>query len=229
MSHEAYPLQNAGHRQRLRERFEKSWAHGLHDYEMLELLLTYAIPRKDVKPIAKNLIHRFGSLAGVLDASLSELVAEPEMGKTSATLIKIIKEIGGVYLAEQMKKKDILTSPERVIRFASMKLSGLPHEAFMVIYLNTKNEVMDHLIINEGTVDQVAVYPRRIVETALARHAVGLIIVHNHPSGHTDPSEEDKRLTRTLKEAVRFLDIRLLDHLIVGKGGYFSFLERGAL
>ncbi len=99
----------------------------------------------------------------------------------------------------------------------------------MVIFLNTQNELIDHAIINEGTVDQVAVYPRRILERALAHHAAGLIIVHNHPSGYTDPSEEDKRLTRTLKDLAKLLDIRLLDHLIVGRNGYFSFLERGLI
>ena len=218
-----------GHRQRLRERFSDGYGVGMQDYEILELLLTYAIPRRDVKPIAKNLISRFGSLNGVLDACVDELSGVESMGKQSATLIKLVKEVGGLYLSGRMEKKDLLTSPDRVVSFARMKIAGLPHEAFMAIFLNTQNELIDHAIINEGTVDQVAVYPRRIVERALAHHAAGLIMVHNHPSGYTDPSEEDKRLTRTLKEAARLLDIKVLDHLIVGSGGYFSFLERGLM
>ncbi len=222
-------MESHGHRQRLRERFSDGYGIGMQDYEILELLLTYAIPRRDVKPIAKNLISRFGSLNGVLDASGDELLGVESMGKQSATLIKLVKEVGGLYLSERMEKKDLLTSPDRVVSFARMKIAGLPHEAFMAIFLNTQNELIDHAIINEGTVDQVAVYPRRIVEKALAHHAAGLIIVHNHPSGYTDPSEEDKRLTRTLKEAARLLDIKVLDHLIVGRGGYFSFLERGII
>jgi DNA repair protein RadC len=99
----------------------------------------------------------------------------------------------------------------------------------MAIYLNVQNELIVHEIINEGTVDQVAVYPRRIIERALMHHAAGLVIVHNHPSGHVEPSEEDKNLTRTVRNTAAALDVRLLDHLIVGGGGYFSFVERGLL
>lgn len=201
----------------------------MHDYEMLELLLTYAIPRRDVKPIAKNLIARFKNLNGVLDASSADIEALPDMGAHSATLIKLVKEMCGLYLAGRMESRNLLTSPESVVNFARMKLAGLPHEAFMVIFLNLQNEVLAHEIVNEGTVDQVAVYPRRIVEKALGHHAAGLIIVHNHPSGYTDPSEDDKRLTRSLKDAANILSIRLLDHIIVGQSGYYSFVESGYL
>lgn len=213
------------HRKRLRERFQKAGAEGLHDYELLELLLTYAIPRKDVKPIAKELIKRFGSLSGVLDADQKELEAMSGLGPISATLIRLVKELCGAYLGERMKRKDILSSPQAVVDFARVKLSGLPHEAFMVIYLNTKNEVIEYEVVHEGTVDRAVIYPRRIIEAALSHHASGLILVHNHPSGHPDPSEEDKRLTRTIAEATRPLDIRVVDHIVVGKDGYVSFVE----
>lgn len=217
-----------GHRHRLRERFERTAA-GLNDYEILELLLTYAIPRRDVKPLAKDLLETFHGLNGVLDASTLELKRLPGMGAPSAVLIKLVKEIGVLYLAERLEGRDVLASPQSVMRFARMKLAGFPHEAFMVIFLNVQNELIAHEIINEGTVDQVAVYPRRIIERALAHHAAGLVIVHNHPSGHVEPSEEDKNLTRTVRNAASVLDVRLLDHLIVGSGGYFSFVERGLL
>lgn len=220
---------NAGHRERLKERFRNAYGAGMHDYEVLELLLTYAIPRKDVKPIAKNLMARFKTLNGVLDASVSDIEATPDMGTHSATLVKLVKEICGLYLAGRMEKRNLLTSPESVVNFARMKMAGLSHEVFMVIFLNPQNEVLAHEIVNEGTVDQVAVYPRRIIEKTLAHHAAGLIIVHNHPSGYTDPSEDDKRLTRSLKNAANILSIRLLDHIIVGQGGYYSFVEKGYL
>ena len=220
---------HSGHRHRLRERFEKTYAEGMHAYEVLELLLTYAIPRRDVKPIAKNLINTFGSLNGVLDASLDELRQVAFLGTPSSLLIKLVKEMNALYLAGRMEKKDTLTSPQFVVDFSRMKLAGLPHEAFMVLFLTTQNQVIGHEIVNEGTVDQVAVYPRRIIEKAMARHAAAIILVHNHPSGFTDPSEEDKNLTRTLRNAASVLDIRLLDHVIVGNGGHFSFLERGLL
>lgn len=220
---------NLGHRERLKERFRTGYGVGMHDYEVLELLLTYAIPRKDVKPIAKSLMAQYKSVNGILDAAPVELEKLPEMGPSSATLIRLVKELCGLYLAGRMEKKNLLTSPGSVVQFATMKLAGLPHEALMAIFLNVQNEIMANEIVNEGTVDQVAVYPRRIVEKALHHHAAGLIIVHNHPSGYTDPSEEDKRLTRSLKEGATILNIRLLDHIIVGANGYFSFLEKGLL
>lgn len=213
------------HRKRLRERFQRAGAEGLHDYELLELLLTYAIPRRDVKEPAKMLLKRFGGLSGVLDASQRELAETEGLGPISATLIRLIKELCAAYLAERMKDRNVLSAPQAVVDFARVKLAGLPHEAFMVIYLNTKNEVIEHEIIHEGTVDRAVVYPRRVIESALAHHAAGLILAHNHPSGHPEPSEEDKRLTRAVTEAVRPIDIHVVDHIIVGKDGYFSFRE----
>ncbi|MBI2877384.1 MAG: DNA repair protein RadC [Candidatus Tectomicrobia bacterium] len=217
------------HRRRLRERFQKASADGLHDYELLELLLTYAIPRKDIKPIAKDLLKRFGGLSGVLDASQKELEAVPGLGSISATLIRLVKELCGAYLAERMKQRDVLSSPQAVADFARLKLAGLPHEAFMVIHLNAKNEVIEHEIIHEGTIGRALIYPRRVIEAALAHHAAGLILVHNHPSGHPEPSEEDQRLTRTIAEATRTVDVRVVDHIIIGKDGYFSFEEEHLL
>jgi DNA repair protein RadC len=214
-----------GHRKRLRERFRKNGTEGMHDYEVLELLLTYAIPRKDVKPIAKDLLKRFGSLSGVLDAGQKELEEVANIGPISSTLIRLVKETCGIYLAEKMKNKDVLSSPQAVLDFARVKLAGLPHEAFMVIFLNAKNKVLDYKVLQEGTVDRAVIYPRRMVEEALAHHAAGIILVHNHPSGDSEPSPEDKQLTRSLTEAARTIDLRVLDHIIVGKEGYCSFLE----
>jgi len=219
----------AGHRERLRERFQKAGIEGLHDYELLELLLTYAIPRKDVKPVAKDLMKRFKSLSGVLDAAQKELEEVPDVGPASATLIRLVKELCGAYLAERMKHRDVLSSPQAVVDFARVKLAGLPHEAFMVIYVNAKNEVIEHELIHEGTVDRAVIYPRRILEGALAHHAAGLILTHNHPSGHPEPSEEDKRLTRAMVEAARALEIRVVDHIVIGKDDYFSFVEKHLL
>ena len=214
-----------GHRERLRKRFHQAGAKGFHDYELLELLLTYAIPRKDVKPVAKGLIKRFGSMAGVLDASITELEDVPGLGPRSAVLIQLVKELLGTYLAERVKGRDLMASPQQVVDFAKVRLAAYPHEVFMVIYVNAKNEVIDEEIVHEGTVDRTVVYPRRIVESALAHHAAGLVLVHNHPSGHTEPSEEDKRITYTIIEAAHTMDIRIVDHIIVGKEGYFSFME----
>ena len=217
------------HRSRLRERFINTEGHGLHEYELLELLLTYAIPRIDVKPIAKGLIKRFGGLSGVLDASLREIEGTSGIGPISATLISLVKALCISYSAEKMKNKDILSSPDSVLEFSRIKLTGLPNEALMAIYVNVKNQVIDYETLNEGTVDNVVIYPRRIIEGALRYHASGLIIVHNHPSGNPEPSEEDRLLTNSISELAKTLDIRLLDHIIVGRDGHFSFRESGTL
>ncbi|MEM7009116.1 MAG: DNA repair protein RadC [Thermodesulfobacteriota bacterium] len=213
------------HRKRLRERFHKAGAQAMHDYELLELLLTFSIPRRDVKPVAKKLIETFGSLSGVLDAEQKELENVSGVGAMSASLIRLVKELYLSYLDESMKNQDALSSPEAVIEFCRIKLSGLRNEAFMVIYINVKNEVIDYALLQEGTLDSVAVYPRKIVETALSHHASGVILVHNHPSGNPMPSKEDKILTKEITDAAYALDIRVLDHLIVGREGYFSFME----
>jgi DNA repair protein RadC len=116
-----------------------------------------------------------------------------------------------------------------VTDFARAKLTGLPHEAFMVMFLNIKNELIGYEMMQQGTVDRAVIYPRRIVEAALGRHAAGIILLHNHPSGHPEPSEEDKRMTKSVLDAARTVDLRIVDHLIVAKGGYFSFAENRLL
>jgi DNA repair protein RadC len=217
------------HRKRLRDKFLKAGAEGFHDYELLELLLTFAIPRVDVKPAAKALMKRFGTLNGVLDATQSELQSVSGMGPTSAVLIRLVKELFSSYLAERMEGKDVLSSPLAVVDFARVKLAGLPHEAFMVIYLNVKNRVIDHEVLQQGTVDRAIVYPREIIKAALTHKATGLLLSHNHPSGDPEPSQEDKHLTRSVIEAARTVEIKVLDHIIVGKNGYFSFQENRLL
>lgn len=195
------------------------------DYELLELLLTYALPRRDVKPLAKELINRFGGLAGVLDASPEELEKIKGLGAAPAVLIKLTKHLSEQYLAAGIRSRDVLSSPKAVLDFARAKMSGLHNEAFLCIYLNTKNEVLKDKIISRGTVDKAAVYPRQIIEEALHLHAAGLILVHNHPSGHCQPSPEDRQLTDSIIGVAKTLDIRVLDHLIVGRLGYYSFAE----
>ena len=218
-----------GHRRRLRERFAKTGADGFHDYEILELLLTYAIPRRDVKPLAKELLRKFGALSGVLDARAAELRAVKGVGTAAATLLRLSRELMTQYLAQGLAERGALSSPADAAAFARAKIAGLPHEAFMLVFLNAKNEVTGHEILQEGTVDRVAVYPRRVMEAALARGAAGLILAHNHPSGHPEPSEEDRRLTRALVQAAKTLDLRLLDHLIVAGAKHYSFAQAGIL
>ncbi len=214
-----------GHRERLRRRFMNSGLKGLHDYEAMELLLTFVIPRRDVKPIAKDLLSHFGSLSGIMDASVRELEKVNGIGENAAVLINLVKELCGAYLSDKMLHADVLSTPKDVRNFSRMKLSGLPEEAFMVIYLNIKNHVITHDVLVHGTVDQAAVYPRQIVKCTLENNASGIILVHNHPSGICDPSCEDIKMTDAVKAALDTIDVKLLDHIIVGKSGYYSFLE----
>lgn len=218
------------HRQRLRDRFKKTGGNGLEDYEALELLLTYVIPRRDVKPIAKTLLKRFGGLAGVLEAKWSDLETITGLGETSSTLLMLVKELFIRYTkAEVIRNKNSLSSPDSTMKFLKTKLAGLHHEAFLVVMLNVKNEFLAEELISEGTVNKVVVFPRRVIESALAHHAARVILVHNHPSGSVKPSDEDIKLTNTIVEAARPLDIKVLDHIVVGKEGFYSFVENGLM
>ena len=214
---------NKGHRRRLRERFEKNGSNAFAQHELIELLLTYSIPVKDVKPLAKRLLRHFGSLTGVFDADVSELTKIEGMGSTSAILITLIKELKLEYHKEKLTRHEILPTSDDVNSFVKDKLAGKRDEQFMVIYLNAKNRVLEFEINAEGTVDQAAVYPRKIIRKALEHNASGLILAHNHPSGETEPSKGDVSLTNSLKNVCETMNIRLLDHIIVGKLGYFSF------
>ncbi len=221
--------QNKGHRKRLRNRFVKNGSSAFAEHELLELLLTYSIPVKDVKPVAKRLLSRFSSITEVLDADIDSLKSVEGVGEMSAVLISLVKELKTEYHISKLRDLEVLSSPESVYEFIKSKLAGERDELFMVIYLNTKNKVIDFEINAEGTVNQAAVYPRKIIRKALACNAAGLILAHNHPSGEPEPSQSDIDLTNSLKEVCDTMDIRLLDHIIVGKLGFFSFSKKSMI
>lgn len=218
---------DSGHRRRLRDKFLKAGLAGLHDYEVVELLLTYAIPRMDVKPLAKRLIKRFKGLRGIFDASIEELKEVPGVGTHSAALIRLAKDLGEAYLEERVIGGDILSSPKDVVDFLTLKLSGERVEKFLAIFLNSKNEVLAIETINEGTINQTAVYPRKVIERALRHNARSIIFVHNHPSGDSTPSAADIKLTRELERAAKTMDILVHDHIIIGKKGHHSLRDSG--
>lgn len=218
-----------GHRRRLRKRFLSGGSSAMHDYELLELLLGYAIPRKDTKQLAKRLLERFESLGGVLSAPKGEIQEIKGVGEYSATLLGLMWETHIHCLSERITRRIPVTSVRNVVEFAQAKLGYLRYEAFMIIYLNTRNEILAHEVVHEGTIDHAHVYPRRVAEGALRRSAAGIILVHNHPSGHPRPSESDSHITRALAKAMYPLDIHILDHIIVSKDDYFSFAEKNLL
>lgn len=217
------------HRRRLRDRYLKGGIDGLADYEILELLLTFTIPRKDVKPVAKRLIKLFGSLPGVFDAAISDIMKVEGIGEVSAIQIKLLRDVCTRYLEETMISGDVMSNPAAVHEFSRARIGGSPVELFMIIFVNAKNEVTGYEIIGEGSIDNVAVYPRKIVKSAIERNASGLILVHNHPSGHPEPSESDRTLTREIVNASRSLELRILDHLVVTRNDYYSFMDRGLM
>jgi DNA repair protein RadC len=223
-----FPEHIQGHRRRLRERFQEA-PRAVPDYELLELLLTYAIPRRDVKPLAKALLERFGSFKGVLSASPAELREVDGAGKGTGAFLGAVRAAVERFMAAEARRADALTSPAAVAAYCRASLEGLRNEVFEVVYLNTRNRVLRTERLSEGTVDQTAVYPRRVVQGALENRAAAVILVHNHPSGDPSPSAEDKALTRRLCAAGKLVDIPVLDHVIVGDGRHFSFREAGLL
>ncbi|MCX7982322.1 MAG: DNA repair protein RadC [Syntrophales bacterium] len=217
------------HRKRLREKFLKAGVESLHDYEILELLLTFAIPRRDVKPLAKDLLTRFQNLNGVLDADIKELSETHGLGLHTACLIKLAKSIVTLYLKGEVKKKIKISSPRELVDFCRSHLGGLKEEQFCVAFLDSQNQLIELDTLQRGTVNHAIVYPRQVLEKALERKASALILIHNHPSGIVNPSEADIRLTRVIKEAASILDIKVHDHVIIGEGSMYSFREEGIM
>ena len=217
------------HRKRIKERFRTQGLEPFRDYEALELMLTYAIAQKDLKPLAKELLDCFGSFQAVLEAPLEKLTQVDGIGEHAALLIKLFRGCTQYYLRQTILKRDIISSPADLVTYCTSAMAHLTDEQFRVVYLNAKNEVIKDEIVQEGTVDQTAVYPRKIIEKALQKKAVALILVHNHPSGNPEPSVQDRQLTTAIISAAATMDIRVHDHIIIGRSGYRSFREEGML
>ena len=220
-----------GHRARLRGRFLKSGIQGLADYEVVELLLTLAIPRKDVKKPAKHLIQKFGNLKGILDAPVEELCKVEKIGTVTPVALKIIREAATIYLQQNAEGREILSDTATMEDFWRMQLGGLTNEVFQVGYLDSAYRLLREGVetLEEGTIDHANVYPRRMVESALRRGAAALVLAHNHPNGNVQPSEQDKLLTRALVLAAEAVQLKIVDHLIVSADDVFSFRKAGLL
>lgn len=220
-----------GHRQRLRERFEKGGLLALADYELVELLLTLAIPRSDVKQPAKALLARFGNLRGILDAPAEELRAVSGIGTVAPVALGILKAAATLYLQQTAEGGDVLSQPDRLAEFWRMRLSGAKNESFEVAYLDSGYRLIRDGVetLEEGTVDRAAVYPRKVVESALKRGAFGIVLAHNHPNGRVTASDHDKLLTRAIVLAAETVGVKVVDHLIVCKNEIFSFRNAGLL
>lgn len=219
----------AGHRQRLRERFLKGGASPLPDYELIELLLFNSMPRRDVKPIAKALIKKFGSLGGILNAETDALCDVDGMGEVAAINLKVVREAAVRMLGQDVMDKPVLSNWQALVDYCRAAMGAGKKEQFRILFLNRKNVLIADELQQEGTVDHTPVYPREVIKRALDLGASALILVHNHPSGDTQPSEPDIEMTNEIKDAGHKLGIALHDHIIVSQSRHTSFKSEGLL
>lgn len=217
-----------GHRERLRKKFLSNQEHIL-DYELLEILLFYVFPRKDTKEIAKELLKHFGSMRSVVYATFSDLNKIDNVGKSVGTLLLVIKEILLRMDAEAIRESVIIASSEQVINYYKNIFWDKKQEQLRIMFLNNKNILLSEELLQIGTVNQTAMYPREIIARALEVGASAIIMVHNHPSGDPKPSRQDIAITKQFKEIATKLDIILLDHLIIGKNKNVSLKELGII
>ena len=218
-----------GHRERLRKRFKKNGIKSLQEYEIIELLLTFAIPRKDLKPLAKELIEYFGSVKEILDAPEEELRRFKYIKDKAIELIQFIKELSIYYQEQRAKDVPITHTQDELINYCIKKLSSKEDEEFHVISLDTNLSMISDDLISEGTIDKAVVYPRKVLEVALKNKAYAIILVHNHPGGIAKPSEQDINLTKLLEIPAKIIGLTIYDHLIITKNSYFSFREENML
>ena len=217
-----------GHRERLRQRLGRD-SRQLADYEVLELLLGYVLRRSDTKPLAKALLARFGTIRGVFSARPEDLRRLEGFGPGLETFWSLWRETWARLSESPLHEKEVLGSPEAVAAMAMARLGHKATEEFWMALVDTKNRLVGWEPLAQGTVDQAAVYVREVMHTALRFEAHGIVLVHNHPGGSPEPSNEDKAFTARAVEAARTLGIRLLDHIIVAESGYFSFHSEGLL
>lgn len=216
-----------GHRERLRERVRKAGFASLHDYEALELALFRTFPRGDVKPLAKRLLDRFGSLSGVLSATVEELAAVKGVGEACALDLKLVHELAQRIGLEPVRKRTVISSWSALLDYVKLALKHEAREQFRVLFLDKKNQLIADEVMNRGTVDHAPVYPREIVRRSIELSACAVILVHNHPSGDPTPSAADIDMTRQVVDACRPLRIAVHDHLVVGRDGVASFKALG--
>ncbi len=212
-----------GHRERLRGRFREAGPESVSDYELLELVLFRAIPQRDVKPLAKELIAKFGSFAEVVAAPPARLAEVKGMGESAITELKIVHAAASRLARGQVQKRPVLSSWSSVIDYCRTAMAYADKEQFRLLFLDKRNQLIADELQQVGTVDHTPVYPREVVKRALELSATALILVHNHPSGDPTPSRADIQMTQAIIDVAKPLGISVHDHIIVGKEGHASF------
>lgn len=218
-----------GHRKRLKEKYLNSGADGLHKYEILELLLTYAIPRKDCKMIAKELLKEHKNFATIFSLTKEELMGMDGIGENSAILFNIINEILKTNFKEKLNKRYKVENTSELIEYLRARLSNKSKELFIIIFLDSQNRIIKDEILFEGTLDKNYIYPRELIKKIIFSNAKKVIFAHNHPSGSINPSRVDIKFTKKTNDILREIDVDLLDHIIVTNNGYYSFLENNLI
>ncbi|NOX82818.1 MAG: JAB domain-containing protein [Alphaproteobacteria bacterium] len=218
-----------GHRERLRVRFKKAGIDGLQDYELLELVLFRAIPRRDVKPLAKDLIAKFGGFAEALAAPIDRLVEVKGVSQNVAEELKIVQAAAIKLTQERILKRPVITSWNDLLSYCRAAMADEKTELFRIMFLDKKNILIADEVQQRGTVDHTPVYPREVVKRALELGASAIILVHNHPSGDPTPSRADVEMTNQIIKAGAALNIRVHDHIIVGHKHHASFKSLGLI
>ena len=219
----------SGHRGRLRQRVIAGNDEALGDHEVIELLLMQAVPRRDMKPLARTLIDRFGSLAGVLTTDARTLAMHPGMGEATAAALKIVALAARRLARQRVREAPVIGSWQVLIDYLTIDMAHLTRERVRVLYLNAQNMLIldDH--VGDGSIDEAAIHPREVIRRALDIGATALILVHNHPSGIPEPSRADIEITNRIAEAGRLLGIVVHDHVIIGREGHSSLRAKGLI
>jgi len=225
-----------GHRERIKEKFLKNGIDGFAEYEILELLLTYCIPRKDTKPIAKELLNKFKNLDNVFKADFDKLSAVDGLGKNSIAFLKLIGDLPSIIYKDELKNKKLIdketlkiSNKDILLNYLRNKIGYEEVEKFYVIYLSSSNEVIEFQENSVGTLDRSSVYPREIYKKIINLNAKSVILAHNHPSDNTTPSKCDIELTNEIAKGLKNFGALLIEHIIITKNSYFSFLEEGLI
>ena len=217
------------HRKRLRDRFVQGGADALPDYEMLELVLFRAIPRQDVKPLARRLLDHFGDFNRVISAPIDDIAAVHGAGHAVAVELKVVQAAAQRLTRARVIGRPVLSSWDALLDYCQANMAHLSYEQFRILYLDRKNTLITDELQARGTVDHVPVYPREIVKRALELNASALILVHNHPSGDATPSQQDIDMTQQIISAAAALGITVHDHLVIGKSDQISFRAQGLI
>ncbi len=216
-----------GHRARVRKKFLNSLGEELHEYELLEILLFAASPRQDTKPLAKKLIAKFGDISSVVNADVDMLKTIDGVGEAAIVQIKIIARIIQRILKNRAKQRPVLNNWQLVLDYASASLKDLNYEVFRVLFLDKKHQLIEDELLAIGENDNVVVSSKAIAKKSLLLSASSVILLHNHPSGELKASAADIQITKEIALTLKALDVKVIDHLIISRDGYFSFRENG--